>query len=140
MTYAQMTQYKSFLPDLLFFPGQRAVSKEGTGPGPVRDAQQRYFGAFAAAGIRPESSHLVVWDPTMVAMEAVRRLGVHATALQIRDYIENLHGWLGINGAYDFGDAEHRGIGTESVVIFRWDPAHEDFVAASRPGGTPALK
>lgn len=138
MTFAQMEQYKNFLPATLLFAGPRSMSREGTRPGPVREAQKLYFNAFKTAGIRPDSGHTLAWDSTWVVIDALRRLGVSATAEQVRDYIDNLHGWVGINGVYDFGDSEQRGIGINGVVIERWDAQAADFVAVSRPGG--ALK
>lgn len=135
MTYVQMEQYKAILPKTLLFPGLRAISRQGTPAGPVREAQQRYFAAFDAIGLRPDAGTIVTWDHTLVAIDALRRLGTRATAEQIRNYIENLHGWVGINGVYDFGDAEHRGIGADAMVVDQWDAARNEFIAVSRPGG-----
>jgi branched-chain amino acid transport system substrate-binding protein len=135
MTYVQMEQYKTFLPKTLLFPGLRAMTKPLAPPGPIRDAQQRYFDAYASIGVRPDNGNAVSWDLTLAAIDTVRRLGAQATAPQIRDALENLHGWVGINGVYDFGDAEHRGIGVDAMVVDGWDAARNDFVAVSRPGG-----
>jgi len=135
MTYAQMDQYKNFLPKTLLFAGLQSMSVEGTRPGPVRDAQQHYFAAFKAIGVRPDSGNSLAWDSTWVVIDALRHLGVGATATQVRDYIDNLHGWVGVNGVYDFSDAEQRGIGIGGMVVDRWDQARNEFIAVSRPGG-----
>ncbi len=137
MTFAQMEQYKAFLPETLLFAGPRSMSPTGTGPGPVRDAQQRYFAAFKAAGIRPDSGNNLAWDGTWIVIDALRHLGVNATATQVRDYIDNLHGWVGANGVYDFGDSEQRGIGINGLLIEKWDASTQSFVAIARPGEGP---
>ncbi|HXP93366.1 MAG TPA: ABC transporter substrate-binding protein [Candidatus Binatia bacterium] len=134
-TYAQMEQYKALLPKTVLFSGMRAMSRQGTGPGPIRDEQKIYFGLFDAAGIRPDAGNVSIWDLSVAAVDALKHLGIHATAGAVRAYIENLHGWVGINDVYDFRDPEHRGTGTSAVVVDRWDPATNSFVAVSRPGG-----
>ena len=57
------------------------------------------------------------------------------TAEQVRDYIDNLHGWVGVNGVYDFSGQEQRGIGIEGMVLIRWDASKNEFVPNSRAGG-----
>jgi len=53
----------------------------------------------------------------------------------VHDYIENLHGWAGINGVYDFGDGTQRGISEDALVIDRWVPDKNEFVVVSKPAG-----
>jgi branched-chain amino acid transport system substrate-binding protein len=135
MSYAQMGQYKSFLPSQLYFAGLRAISDKGTLPGPVRDAQTTYFNAFKSINVRPDVLNAISWDAIVIVVDAMRHLGPNATAAQMRDYVDNLHGWAGTQGIYDFGDAEQRGLTISALVIDKWDPATESFVPASRPGG-----
>jgi hypothetical protein len=68
-------------------------------------------------------------------VEAYRHLGVKATAAQIKDYINHLHGFAGINGIYDFRDGTQHGIGENAVVMVRWDIPKGDFVAVSKRAG-----
>jgi hypothetical protein len=51
----------------------------------------------------------------------------------VRDYIEHLHGWVGVNGVYDFADGSQRGIGENACVILRYQ--NGEFITASRPAG-----
>jgi branched-chain amino acid transport system substrate-binding protein len=134
MIFAQLGQYASFLPKELYFPGRRAVA-EGTPPGPVHDAQQRYFNAFKTINVRPDFANNIGWDPAMIVVNTLQHLGPDATAQQCRDYIENLHSWYGINGVYDFRDGGQRGIGINSIVVDKWDPDNVRFIAVSKPGG-----
>jgi len=137
MSFKQMAQYQSFLPTNLYFAGLRSMSREGTLPGPVHDAQDVYFDAFKAAGIRPDVLNAIDWDPAMIVVDAYRHIGPDATADQLRDYIDDLHGWAGTSGVYDFSDPEQRGLTIAALVVDRWDPAKNDFVPASHPGGDP---
>jgi branched-chain amino acid transport system substrate-binding protein len=135
MSYAQLNQFASFLPKNLYFPGMRAMTPEGTGPGPLRDAQTRYFNGFKAIGVRPDFGNNLSWDPTTIVVAALRALGPEATAEQIRSWIAGLHSYAGINGIYDFRAGDQRGVGQNAAIVHRWDPAKNDFVVMSRPGG-----
>jgi uncharacterized protein YjlB len=68
-------------------------------------------------------------------VSAVQKLGFDAGAAQVRDYVNNLQGWTGINGLYNYHTYPQRGIGIDSVVVLRWDPAKEIGIPLSQPGG-----
>ncbi len=135
MSFAQMAQYKSFLPTQLYFAGIRSISDKGTLPGPVKDAQDVYFKAFKSINYRPDVLNAICWDPIIIVVDALRHLGPDATAVQVRDYIDNLHGWPGTSGIYDFGDAEQRGLTINALIIDQWDVATASFVPASKAAG-----
>jgi branched-chain amino acid transport system substrate-binding protein len=101
----------------------------------VKAAESAYFDAFKAAGVKPNIAHTLAWDPALLVIDAIKKLGTDATAEQLNTYIQHLSGWTGINGVYDFRDGSQRGIGIDGVVIDRWDAAKEDFVPVSKPGG-----
>ena len=73
----------------------------------------------------------------MVVVSALRKFGPSMTAKQLHDYIENLHGFAGTNGILDFRDGSQRGSGLNEVVMVRWDPAKDDWIPVSEPGGMP---
>lgn len=139
MTYGSMQLYKDVLPKATLFSGVRGLSIAATPKGPIRDEQSLFFRSFKAAGVRPDGVNETPWDPTWIVIDALRHLGVNATATQIRDYILNLHGWVGVNGVYDFASGDQRGIEDNAVVIYHWDAAAQDFIPISGPGGA-ALK
>ena len=72
----------------------------------------------------------------MLILDGFRHAGLGATAAQLHDYIENLHGWTGIYGVYDFRDGSQRGLGGQSAALFQWDAGKNDFALASGPGGS----
>jgi hypothetical protein len=71
----------------------------------------------------------------MIILDAYRHLGDNATAAQFRAYINNLHGYAGINGIYDFRDGTQHGVGENGVVIVRYNPANDAFPAVSKRSG-----
>lgn len=93
--------------------------------------------AFEGTEIRPDIGQAIAWDPTLIVIDALRKLGPNATPTQIREYVANLHGWSGIAGTYDFRAVPQRGIDINQVVIVRWDPAKDTWVGTSKPGGYP---
>lgn len=134
-TLDQMAQYKDILPTRVCSSGMIGMTPGSVGPGPVRDAQTKFYNAFKAAHIEPTAGHNLSWDATLIVVDAFRKLGLDASASQLRSFISGLHGWVGINGVYDFRAGTQRGVAQNGVVIICWDPAHKTFVAASRPGG-----
>lgn len=135
MTYSQMETFKAYLPKELWFPALLAMTPEGTGKGPLRDAQTAYYRSFKEVGITPDEGHILAWDPTMIIISALRKYGPDATAQQIRDYILHLHGYIGVDGVYDFSNVDQRGISDTLGAMARWDAAKKTWVRLSRPGG-----
>jgi branched-chain amino acid transport system substrate-binding protein len=119
----------------MYFAGNIAIAPDSIGKGPIQDAQTVYFDAFREAGLTPDLGYGIGWDPAMILVSALRELGTAATADQVRAYIVNLHGWVGINGVYDFRDGSQRGIGQQSQVMDRWDKDRGVFIAVSRRAG-----
>lgn len=92
----------------MYFPGTPSIAENVVKPGPMKVAQSMYFNAFRAARIRPDFGYNIAWDPSMLLLDALCKVGTGASAMQLRDYVLNLHGWTGINGTYDFSDGRQR--------------------------------
>ena len=112
MTYAQMQQYASFLPDEALFmstgwPEHPAALTLDPG---VDVAQKVMADAYKAAGTQPDIAVAHAWDPGMLLVDAFRRLGPDATPAQVRAYLAGVKGWAGINGIYDFEKTPQRGL------------------------------
>lgn len=135
MIYTQLAQYESFLPKELYFPGRRSLALDPSAPPAIRRAEQVYFDAFKAIDVKPNIANTLSWDPALIVIDALRHVGLDASAAQVNDYIQHLSGWTGINGVYDFRSGSQRGIGIDSVVMDRWNAAQKDFVVVSKPGG-----
>ena len=137
MIPSQLAQYHDFMPKTLLFPGVRGLDRNGTAAGPVRDKQRVYFDAMAKQHGDISFSSQAGWDSTLVVIDALQKLGLNANAMQIRDWIRGQHGWVGMEGVYDFSDAEQRGINYLSCVIDQFNAGTGLFTAVSAPGGAP---
>ena len=135
MTYGQMQQYADFLPTGILFGGTIAWAPGDIGPGPIRDAQLAYVADLKKAGMRPEAGSVTVWDPALIVLDVLRAVKPNADASTVRQYLSNLHGWVGTQGVFDFKSYPQHGVGANSVQIMRWDKTKQTFVPASRRGG-----
>jgi hypothetical protein len=117
------------------FPSVLALTPASVASGPVHVAQDRFFATYASSKERPDMGSTVGWDPAMLIVDVLRKLGPRASSEQIRSYLNGLHGWSGINGVYDFRDGGQRGIGQNAVIIARYDAARNSFVGVSKRGG-----
>jgi branched-chain amino acid transport system substrate-binding protein len=137
--FAQMAQFKSFLPKLvvmgsaLFPPHQGIIQLDPK----IEAAQQAMNQALAAHGMKADIATACGWDAALITAAALRALGPDAKPEQVRDWIANLTDFAGINGIYDFKKYPGRGLGPESVTVVTYDPKSEEWVWLSKPGGEP---
>ena len=93
--------------------------------------------ALAAAGAKPDMIMMSSWDPALLLVDALRKLGPDASAPKLHAYLMGLKGWVGTNGPYDFKANPQRGLDAGNVVVIRWDAAASKFIPVSKPGGSP---
>jgi branched-chain amino acid transport system substrate-binding protein len=139
MTLAQMTQYADFLPKQLFIPSSEWPKHDASlalDPA-VEKAQAGFFAAYDAAKITPDVAAGLAWDPALLVVDALRKLGPEATAVQVRDYLAKLKGFAGINGVYDFPKIPQRGLDEKDAVVTLWNPAQKAWEVVSKPTGVP---
>jgi branched-chain amino acid transport system substrate-binding protein len=103
----------------------------------VLAAQDRFDAVFKAAGVTPDVASALAWDPAMIVIEALRKLGPDATAPQVRDFISHLKGYAGVDGVYDFEREAQRGLDESDAVVTLWDPAAKSWRPVSEPAGKP---
>jgi branched-chain amino acid transport system substrate-binding protein len=126
---AQMQQYEAFLPREAYFTGGRFLAQNAARPGPVRDAQQVFYRAMREQGaVGLDVGTNIPWDTAWIVIAAFRKLGTEATAAQLHDYIENLHGFAGINGIFDFRDGSQRGLTPTAALVVKWAPATKSWI------------
>jgi branched-chain amino acid transport system substrate-binding protein len=61
--------------------------------------------------------------------------GLDATPAVLRDALAGTRDWPGTLGRYNFVAVPQRGISQTWVIMERWDPAKDAWVAVSKPGG-----
>ena len=136
MAYAQMESYKAFMPKELLFAGPPALVPDQITDRGVRAAVADYTAAFkAAGGQRPDLLAAVAWDPARLLMAVLKKRGTNATPEQIRADIASTRNFAASLGRYDFVATPQRGISANWVIMERWDPDKDAWVAVSKPGG-----
>ena len=131
----QMKAFASILPPQLYSYGPAYMLASTNGPR-AGEPERNYFGSLKTAGIESDYITGLVWDPAEIVIDALRRVGPKATAVQIRDDILRLHDFRGIAGSFDFTDGSQRGLGQQNTLVMRWDAAKQSWTAASKLGGT----
>jgi branched-chain amino acid transport system substrate-binding protein len=122
------------MPHELYFPGFGVLA--GVWRSPAAKAEQdRFLAVVHANNIPLDALATAPWDPTFIIIEALRAVGPTATADQLRAYLETMHGHIGLWGDYDFRDGSQRGLGPNAIVVERYDPVKQDFIAVSGFGG-----
>jgi branched-chain amino acid transport system substrate-binding protein len=138
LTFASMHGLTQYLPKEMLFA---AAITEATIPslprGETRTAVEDYVKAIKAAGMKSEAGTILSWDAIWIVIGALKKLGPNATAMQIRDYIAGLKGYVGIHGAYDFPAVPQRGLDASGVIVSHWSPEKDTWVPVSKPGGAP---
>jgi branched-chain amino acid transport system substrate-binding protein len=140
LIHAELSGFASFIPENMYLTAPRFVTHDVSGKGPVRDAQLEFYRAFEARGIDPDVPHNLSWDPAMILVRALRKLGPNATARQVLDDLEPLHGYAGTNGIFDYRDGSQRGLGLSSVVVVKWNAANKNWQTVSDIGGKARSK
>ncbi|HLZ48837.1 MAG TPA: ABC transporter substrate-binding protein [Candidatus Limnocylindria bacterium] len=133
MTYAQMEQYAAFLPKELLIPAPEWPAAATLPAGPVKDALKVYGDALAAANVKPDIGTSLAWDPALIVIEMLKKLGPQATATQLRDAINGLKGFSGVNGTYDFTAEPQRGLNSSQALVTHWDATTKAWVPVSAP-------
>lgn len=130
-------QYGSIAPQELLFAGAAYYGANAVTDPATKAALAALTTALAAAGARPDLIEISAWDPGLLMIDALRKLGTDVSAAKLRAYLVNLKGWSGANGPYDFPTDPQHGLGQNSVVIVKWDSARNAATAVSRFGGSP---
>jgi branched-chain amino acid transport system substrate-binding protein len=137
MSYAQMESYKAFMPKELLFAGPPALVPDQLTDRGVRKAVADYTAAFkAAGGQRPDLLAAVAWDPILLLTGILQKRGLSATPEQIRADIATTTDFAGTLGRYNFVNVPQRGVSQNWVIMERWDPDKDAWVAISKPGGS----
>ncbi|HUZ66342.1 MAG TPA: ABC transporter substrate-binding protein [Beijerinckiaceae bacterium] len=136
-TFAQMKQYKSFLPKQLYIPTSVFPAHKGLyALDPRVEAEQtRFYKAMKAAKVPADNEPALVWDPANLIVAALRKLGPKASAKQVRDFIAGQTDFAGINGIYNFKKVPQRGLTAQNAVVTRWEPSKQNWIVVSQPTG-----
>jgi len=140
----QLAQYDAFIPKELLMTslGYQMVGVGSTPPAALQ-AKNTFLEAMRQIGVTdPTVPNVIAWDPMMLIVGALRKIGPNATATQVRDYILSLSNYAGAHGMYNFTsktkNAErNRALDPLSSGVIRRDKDTKTFPIISRPGGAP---
>lgn len=141
-TFAAMKQWQAFLPkrlilaSALYPPHPPSVKLDPR----VDSAQQSMYDTLEKHGLKADNMVATSWDAGLIVASALRKLGTSATATQLRQYIEGLTDFPGVNGIYNFKKYPQRGLGPDSSTVTTYDPKTGSWVWLSQPGGAPLSK
>lgn len=137
----EMQSLANDLPAQLYFPSSQYQVGTQNLTGPAKAVVQTFDNAIKTTGQPvPDEGDALAWDPGLILVNAVKKLGVSATASQIHHEISTLTGYVGVNGTYDFTTPsipDNRGLGIDSVFITQWEKSQTNWVEASGPAGKP---
>jgi branched-chain amino acid transport system substrate-binding protein len=137
LIYDEMHQFASILPAGFMSAGLPCVALDSIPPGDLHNAVRDYVDSFKAQGVHADVAQAIGWDPALIVLGAFKKLGLNASAADIKAYLSQLHGFAGANGVYDFRDGSQRGLTGENGIMVRWDAARDTWVAISKFGGAP---
>jgi branched-chain amino acid transport system substrate-binding protein len=133
---AEMKQYAAILPKTLVAAGMAFMVPNSLPRGPLKTAVTDFTVAVKnETGEQADVGYAIAWDPGLIVIDAYRKLGLDATAQQIREYILGLNGWAGANGTYNFRTGTNRGMGPGSAIMVQWDAAKGSWFGVSKFGG-----
>ena len=141
-TLAQMEQCAAFMPKQLLIPTAAFPPHDGLFQldSAVEKAQHEMYALLSDAKLTPDNATSTAWDPAVLLVAALRKLGPDATANQIQQYLDGLTSFAGINGIYDFKTYPQRGLGVGNVVVVRFEREKKNWVWLSKPGGEPLAR
>jgi branched-chain amino acid transport system substrate-binding protein len=133
----QIEHQQAMFPKAYYLTAPRFYAHDVSGKGPVQEAQATLFSAFNTQGLVPDVGNGFSWDPALIVVDGLHKLGTTVDAKALRDYILAMHSFVGPNGTYDFRDGSQRGQDVNTLVMVKWDPAKNKMVTVSDPGGKP---
>jgi branched-chain amino acid transport system substrate-binding protein len=133
----QLKTYSAFIPKTLLFAGLLSLTPANTKSAAVRDVQRQFTTTLTAQGSAPDLSSSQAFEAARLIVSAFRHEGTQATAQQIRDYINHVRSFPGVNGVMNFSGGNQRGLGLDSVIMVRWNETTASFTPLSHPGGKP---
>jgi branched-chain amino acid transport system substrate-binding protein len=132
LNYDTMKRFSSTLPTNLYFINVPGIAPDAVPPGPLRAAAASYYNTLKAAGLAADAGYLLSWDPGVLVIGMLKAVGLDATPDAYKQYLENLHGFYGASGVYDFRDGSQRGLDGRSDIVLRYDKSKAQFVAVGR--------
>jgi branched-chain amino acid transport system substrate-binding protein len=141
-TFAAMKQWRAFLPKHLILASALYPPHAGllTLDPRVEKAQHAMYAILKKHGLKADNMVATSWDAGLIVVSGLRKLGLSATGAQLRQYIDDLTNFPGVDGIYNFKKRPQRGLGPDSSTVTTYDAKTNEWVWLSKPGGAPLNK
>ena len=135
LSYEAMKQFATILPKELYFVAPPGVAYDALPSGELKDSVRTFIDSTKAAGLHADIGLIAAWDPAIITVAALKKLGFDVSAPQMKNFIDHLHGFPGVYGIYDFRDGSQRGLAPSNGIVVKWDPARDYWISVSKFGG-----
>lgn len=134
----QLMQYTGYLPSEMALPAFPYLVPSLLQATPLKKPVDDLIAAYGAAGAKiSPGGPGYVWDAATIILNGLRKSGPNASAAELRDDILGLRRFPGIDGVYNFDSGDQHGLADENVVMVRFEPKTQSWVAVSGLGGVP---
>jgi branched-chain amino acid transport system substrate-binding protein len=139
LSYKELTGLSGTLPSQLYFPSSQFQQAPQKLAGQAKAVVQNFVSAMKAAGQPvPDEGDALSWDPGLLFVSALKKLGVGASASQIHNYIDSLSDFQGVAGTYNFTNPavpDNRGLDINSILVTQWNAASNTWSVVSGAAG-----
>jgi branched-chain amino acid transport system substrate-binding protein len=141
MSVRQLSQYADFAPNEFYIPAPYFPPHDGVKLDPrVEKEQQDMYKVMAARKLPVDMQTTNGWDPTLMVVAALRKLGTDVKPAALRQYLAGQTDFAGTSGIYNFKAVPQRGLTEADAVVTRWNGAAKRFDWVAKPGGAPLAK
>jgi len=132
---AELDAFSSIMPSHLYMTTGALYVNPSILPSRIRPVISHYDGVIEKAGGHPDDGWGLATAAYLILVHAVRSIGVNATAVQIRNFLQTkIKNYPNIYGLYNMSYSNHRGVGLNNIYVTYWN-GHA-FVVASGAGGS----
>lgn len=140
LNLAILRKTASTLPSNTYAPGAYyLVAQQGGVPAEETSVLKYFLKAQGFTGSTNDNVASYIVDSFNVAVAALQKLGVNATNQQILNYVQNLSGFQGINGAYHFSPSNHTGLSGLQMGMVKIAPSSLGLTPVANAGVTKLL-
>lgn len=140
LNLAILKKTASTLPSNTYAPGAYyLVAQQGGVPANEAAVLKYFLKAEDLSGGANDNVASYIVDSFNVAVAAVSKLGVNASNEQLRNYVETLSGFQGINGTYHFSPSNHTGLSGLQMGMVKIAPSSLDLTPVANAGVTKLL-
>ncbi|MGA2395593.1 MAG: ABC transporter substrate-binding protein [Candidatus Lustribacter sp.] len=132
MSWGQLTAEKDIILKDVVFAGP-PLSSAGVKDPDVKKAVETFLRAFPPSSTaHADFISALAWDPAMIVVYMLRKIGPNGTAAQLHDGLMSLRGYPGVFGRYDFPASPQRGLTGQGVLLQRWDKDLQTWVPLAK--------